>query len=84
MENSIDKEHKPRYKKCGVKYDIGVGILTKNPIRVTERDLKFYSPKLWIWYDGYWYLVKRQISLEDIGKECYSKEQFIEQLLSLI
>lgn len=92
MENkNYQPNHKPRYKKCGIKYDIAYGILTKNPDVCDWRDFMNYGAKLWIWYEGYWYLVKKQIYdkiQEDPNKgfadKCYSQEQFIEYLLNII
>lgn len=84
MKNNEDKNHKPRYKKCGIEYDIDIGILTKNPSQVNEIDFFSYRPVQWLWYDGYWYLVKEKINHTTIEKDCYCKEHVIEKLINLI
>lgn len=89
MVNSIydpneDLNYKPKNKKCGIYYEFGIGTLTKNPNRVTKHDLDCYSHKQWLWYDGYWYLVKKSFTSKDLNEGIYSKEQFINFLISLI
>lgn len=76
-------------KKCGIPFIIGYGILTKNPEVVTERDLRYYRPLLYVKYDGWWYVVKGDFpSIEELynylTKEIYCKEQFLEKLMYII
>lgn len=76
-------------KKCGVPYSIGYGILTKNPENVTERDIENYRPLLYIKYEEYWYIVKKEFSNINelhsyLTKDVYCKEQFIEKILSVL
>lgn len=68
-----DSNHKPRYKKCGIRYDLGIGTVTKNPKRVTEEELKCYNNIWWLWYEEYWYIIKRPFKMEDLNTKIYSK-----------
>lgn len=78
--------HKPKYKKCGIEYDIGIGILTKNPDDVTKPDLMYHKPVRWIWFEGYWYMVKHTDGSikEKVETNTYCKEHVIENILQLI
>lgn len=84
MKNNMDINHKPKYKKCGIKYDIGIGILTKNPSQVNKNDFLYYKPVQWIWYDGYWYLTKERVTPNKIEDGCYCEEHVINKLINLI
>lgn len=50
---NVDKLHKPRYKKCGIKYDICIGTSNKNPNKSNQIDRMRDKPRKWLWYDGY-------------------------------
>lgn len=84
-----DKEHKPRFKKCGIEWDWGVGILTINPghihdSKLNECEFKCRPHIKWLWYDNYWYLLKEDIDFDTYFDDVYSNEQMLEKLINLI
>ncbi len=66
-------------KKNNTEIKIGIGILTKNPMEATERDLKCHRNIAWIYYDGYWYHTSYktvdELRNRIIKSPTYTKEQ---------
>lgn len=81
---NIDKLHKPRYKKYGIKYDICIGTSNKNPNKSNQIDRMRDKPRKWLWYDGYWYIINNDVTKEKLEKDCYCQEQFLERLIEII
>lgn len=76
-----------RFTKFGKTFDFGYGILTKNPSKCTENDFKYYNPKLFIYHDGYWYIVKTNITLNYIIEQLLKnsdEDDFNDSLYSIL
>lgn len=74
--------------KCGVHYKVSIGTMTHNPERCTKPSP--YSPKYWICFENYWYLIKQPVPnsitgiIEYIEKDCYCKDHVIDKIISLV
>lgn len=80
-----------KIKKFDSMVNIGVGILTKNPDIVSKSELQCYDKRIWVQYEGYWYLTKLHYCLLEhidfaiaIKDKTYCREQLLERVMAVI